>query len=116
MKGEMVTVFQRRVWEALRLIPRGRVTTYGEIARYLGTGAIRAVGTAVGKNPDAPEVPCHRVVRSDGTIGRYSGGDGTPTKIALLQEEGVTVVDERVVAFGQRLWRYQEQGLQPRPN
>ena len=102
----MATLFQRRVWEALRLIPRGRVTTYGEIARYLGTGAVRAIGTAVGKNPDAPEVPCHRVVRADETIGRYSGGDGVPTKIALLKEEGITVADGRVVAFDQLMWYY----------
>ncbi len=109
----MATVFQQRVWDALRLIPRGRVTTYGEIARYLGTGAIRAVGTAVGKNPDAPEVPCHRVVRGDGTIGQYSGGDGVPTKIALLKEEGVPVANKRVVAFDQRMWCYSQSTTNP---
>ncbi len=105
----MATDFQRRVWEALRRIPRGRVTTYGEIARYLGTGAVRAVGTAVGKNPDAPAVPCHRVVRGDGTIGQYSGGEGVPTKIALLHAEGVRVAKGRVVAFEERLWHYPSQ-------
>ena len=109
----MATVFQQRVWEALRLIPRGRVTTYGEIARYLGTHAVRAVGTAVGKNPDAPKVPCHRVVRGDGTIGRYSGGDGVPTKVALLKTEGVTVADGRVVTFDQQLWRYPQSTTNP---
>jgi len=100
------TVFQQKVWDALRQIPRGRVTTYGEIARYLGTEGVRTVGTAVGKNPDAPEVPCHRVVPSTGKIGNYSGGEGTPTKIALLMEEGVKVVQGRVADFDQKFWQY----------
>ena len=102
----MGTDFQRKVWEALRLIPPGRVTTYGEIARYLGTGAVRAVGTAVGKNPHAPRIPCHRVVPSTGKIGNYSGGDGSVTKIALLREEGVEVRKDHVVDFRQRMWYY----------
>ncbi len=104
------TPFQRRVWEAMRLIPRGRVTTYGEIARYLGSpGAVRAVGTAVGRNPFAPTIPCHRVVRSDGRIGNYSGGEGLKTKIALLGEEGVEVSEGRVVAFRAILYRFEDQ-------
>ena len=102
----MATVFQRRVWGALRLIPRGRVTTYGEIARYLGTRAVRAVGTAVGKNPDAPAVPCHRVVRADGEVGAYSGDGGSSTKIALLVAEGVRVEKGKVVDFDTQLWHY----------
>ena len=88
------------------MIPRGRVTTYGEIARYLGTEAVRAVGTAVGKNPDAPTVPCHRVVPASGRIGNYSGGEGVVTKITLLDDEGVEVRDGRIVDFEQRLWHY----------
>jgi len=102
----MSTPFQKRVWEALRLIPRGRVTTYGAIARYLGTGAVRAVGTAVGKNPDAPIIPCHRVVPTSGKIGQYSGGEGVETKIALLAKEGVEVRQGQIVDFDKRLWRY----------
>ena len=105
------TAFQRRVWEALTCIPEGRVTSYGEIARYLGTRAVRAVGTAVGKNPDAPKVPCHRVVHSDGRVGNYSGGEGVATKIALLREEGVEVRDGRIVAFRERFFRYDDQQL-----
>ncbi len=107
----MATPLQKQVWEALRLIPRGRVTTYGAIARYLGTGAVRAVGSAVGKNPDAPTVPCHRVVRSDGTIGRYSGGEGVATKIALLADEGVTTRDGRIVDFEAKRWEYPQQSV-----
>ncbi|MCJ7765984.1 MAG: MGMT family protein [Thiovulaceae bacterium] len=97
----MPTPFQEAVYAALQKIPKGSVTTYGAIADYLGTKAVRAVGTAVGKNPDAPNVPCHRVVLSDGKIGNYSGAGGVDTKIRLLEEEGVLVKDGRIVAFEQ---------------
>lgn len=103
------TPFQRAVWRALTEIPRGRVTSYGEIARYLGRpGAVRAVGTAVGRNPFAPEVPCHRVVPSDGRIGNYSGGTGVSTKIRLLEEEGIRVVNGRIAKFAERFFRFGE--------
>jgi methylated-DNA-[protein]-cysteine S-methyltransferase len=92
----MATDFQQRVWDALTKIPQGRVTTYALLAKYLQTGAVRAVGTAVGKNPNPPKVPCHRVVRSDGSIGKYSTGKGTPTKIALLKAEGLRIEDEKI--------------------
>jgi len=100
------TPFQRAVWEALMRIPEGKVTTYGEIAAYLGTKAVRAVGTAVGKNPDAPGIPCHRVVRSDGAVGGYSAGKGIETKIALLAAEGVQVRNGWVVDFAARRYRF----------
>ncbi len=107
----MPTPFQQAVWDAVRQIPRGRVTTYGEIARHLGTGAVRAVGSAVAKNPHAPAVPCHRVVRSDGMAGQYSGGQGMATKIALLREEGIEVHNGRIVAFESAIWRYPSQSV-----
>jgi O-6-methylguanine DNA methyltransferase len=100
------TQLQEKVWEALTLIPRGRVTTYGEIARYLQTKAVRAVGTAVGKNPNAPEVPCHRVVPSNGKIGNYSGGEGTLTKISLLEGEGVEIKGGKVSNFANSFWSF----------
>ncbi len=95
----MATSFQKRVWEAIAKIPRGRVTTYGAIAAYLDTKAVRAVGTAVGKNPYAPDVPCHRVVLADGSIGNYSGEGGVKRKIALLREEGVGIKEGKIVDF-----------------
>lgn len=100
------TPFQRAVWEALKLIPEGRVTTYGDIAAYLGTKAVRAVGSAVGKNPDAPQVPCHRVVPADGSLGRYSGPGGAVRKQTLLAEEGVVIEDGRIVDFIARRFRF----------
>ncbi len=93
------TPFQRRVWKALELIPKGRVTTYGDIAAYLGTKAVRAVGSAVGKNPYAPDVPCHRVVPADGRIGNYSGEGGVRRKITLLAHEGVRTENGKIADF-----------------
>jgi O-6-methylguanine DNA methyltransferase len=106
----MATTFQKEVWEAMRRIPRGCVSTYGAIAEYLGRPrAVRAVGSAVGRNPFAPEVPCHRVVRADGQIGNYSGGEGVVTKISLLKEEGIEVRDGKIVDFAKRLYRFEDQ-------
>lgn len=69
------TVFQRRVWEALREIPRGETRTYSEIARAIGAPrAVRAVGSACGANPVALVVPCHRAVRADDGLGGYAWG------------------------------------------
>jgi len=69
------TDFQRRVWAALRTIPYGTTTSYGELAAELGNpGASRAVGLANGRNPIAIIVPCHRVIGSDGTLTGYGGG------------------------------------------
>jgi AraC family transcriptional regulator of adaptative response/methylated-DNA-[protein]-cysteine methyltransferase len=81
------TPFQIKVWMALRAIPRGHVTTYGTLAAVIGhPKASRAVGTAVGDNPVAVVVPCHRVVRKDGSIGGYYYGPDL--KSALLRWEG----------------------------
>lgn len=69
------TPFQERVWEALRAIPVGETRSYAEVAASIGApGAVRAVGSANGANPVWLLVPCHRVVRSDGTVGGYGGG------------------------------------------
>jgi len=106
-KGEiMATLFQHAVWSALEKIPRGKVTSYAAIARHLDTGAIRAVGSAVGKNPNAPEVPCHRVVCSDGKIGNYSRGEGVATKIDLLSQEGVETSEGKIVDFDSVFWDF----------
>ena len=80
------TDFQQRVWQALLQIPMGRLSSYGEIARQLGQpAAARAVGAAVGRNPIAIIVPCHRVVGSDGSLTGYAAG--LPRKRALLLHE-----------------------------
>ena len=84
------TLFQRKVWLYLKRIPRGKVKTYSEVAKAIGKPlAVRAVANAIAKNPYSPRVPCHRVIRSDGSLGGYSGKGGTKTKKLLLKKEGV---------------------------
>lgn len=83
------TAFQQRVWRALLAIPRGTTCTYAEIARRVGSPrAVRAVGTACGRNPVAVVVPCHRVLREDGALGGYRWG--LERKKALLAQERAT--------------------------
>jgi len=80
------------VWNYLKKIPRGKVKTYSEVAKAIGKPlAVRAVANAIGKNPLAPQIPCHRVIRSDGSLGGYSGKGGIKTKRLLLKKEGVTL-------------------------
>ena len=84
------TEFQLKVWAYLRKIPRGSVKTYSQVAKAIGKPfAARAVANAIGKNPYAPKIPCHRVVRSDGSLGGYSGKGGLKTKRFLLKKEGI---------------------------
>ena len=80
--------FTERVRAVVRAIPRGETLTYGEVAAAAGSpGASRVVGTIMKGNLD-PAVPCHRVVRSDGSVGEYNRPGGSETKEALLREEG----------------------------
>ena len=84
------TNFQLKVWAYLRKIPRGSVRTYSQVAKDIGKPlAIRAVANAIGKNPYAPKIPCHRVIRSNGSLGGYSGKGGVKTKRFLLKKEGI---------------------------
>lgn len=81
--------FDRAVWEACLLIPAGETRPYKWIAEKIGRPkASRAVAQALGRNPFAPQVPCHRVVRSDGTLGGYSGPGGAAKKLRMLKAEG----------------------------
>ena len=89
---EEVPPFHRRVYEAARTIPAGATKSYGEIAARAGTpGAARAVGQALGRNPFAIVVPCHRVLAAHGRMGGFSAHGGVNTKVRLLSIEGVTV-------------------------
>jgi methylated-DNA-[protein]-cysteine S-methyltransferase len=83
-----VPEFHRRVYEAARAIPPGEVLTYGEVARRIGEpGAARAVGQALGRNPFAPVVPCHRVLAAGGRSGGFSAEGGADTKLKMLEIE-----------------------------
>ena len=84
------TPFQIKVWRGLLTIPKGKTITYQELARKIGKPkAVRAVANAVGANIHPVKIPCHRVVRSDGGLGGYSGAGGVARKRALLKKEGV---------------------------
>lgn len=95
-----ITDFQSRVYDILSGVPRGFVTTYAALARAVGCGSPRAVGQALRRNPFAPRVPCHRVVRGDRSLGGFCGEDSGPpceSKLKLLLEEGVRFDDRRRV-------------------
>ena len=88
----------KAVYAALTRIPRGKVTTYGDIARALGcAGGSRAVGRILNKNPNPVTVPCHRVVMADGTLGGYAFG--MDRKKELLESEGLSFSGQRVAEF-----------------
>ena len=84
------TKFQIKVWNYLKTIKKGQIRTYSEVAKGIKMPkAVRAVANAIGKNPFAPKIPCHRVIRSDGSLGGYSGKGGIKTKKKLLKSEGI---------------------------
>tara|TARA_B100000579_G_scaffold423352_1_gene426427 strand:- start:30 stop:320 length:291 start_codon:yes stop_codon:yes gene_type:complete len=84
------TEFEIAVWKEIAKIPYGQTRTYKEVAIAIGkSNSSRAVANACGKNPYAPDVPCHRVIRSDGLVGGYSGHGGKKRKKELLQNEGL---------------------------
>ena len=89
MKG---TKFQLQVWNYLKKIPRGSVKTYKQVALGIkNPKSARAVANACARNPYAPKIPCHRVIRSDGALGGYSGRGGIKEKIRLLRLEKVEI-------------------------
>lgn len=89
--------FKEKVYRICSSIPKGKVATYGQIARLAGIPkAARAVGVFMKNNPDAPVVPCHRVVSSDGKLTGYSGKGGIAQKRKMLVSEGITFKKDRI--------------------
>ena len=89
MKG---TKFQLKVWQYLKNIPKGKVKSYKQVAIAIKCPrSARAVANACAKNPYAPKIPCHRVIRSDGGLGGYSGRGGIKKKLQLLRSEKVRI-------------------------
>ena len=81
--------FQLKVWKYLKKIPKGKVKTYKEVAIGINKPkSARAVANACAKNPYSPKIPCHRVIRSDGSLGGFSGPGGIKAKKKLLKKEG----------------------------
>jgi len=96
--------FNEKIWELAKKIPKGRVTTYKELARVVKTKAYRAVGNALNKNPYAPKVPCHRVVNSDGSVGGFASG--VRNKIKLLKKEGIKIKNNKIERFEKLFFRF----------
>lgn len=103
--AKRTTPFQESVYAALEGIPAGFVTTYGTIAKLVGCRSSQAIGQALRRNPFAPKVPCHRVVRNDGMLGGFFGDSseqGQSNKQRMLEEEGIVfdtagIVPERFI-------------------
>ena len=90
IESTLITPFQRKVYIELLRVPSGTTITYGELARRIGCGSAQAVGQALKRNPFAPDVPCHRVIAANGTIGGYFGkreGEMVERKRKLIKEE-----------------------------
>ena len=96
--------FNERCYEVLKRVPKGKVTTYSEIAKALNTTACRAVGSAMAKNKNLFVIPCHRVIRSNGQIGDYALGPDK--KAELLMQEGVKVKNGRVSELSRFIQRF----------
>ena len=89
--------FREKVYTLIRKIPKGKVATYGQVAKLVGNkGAARAVGLCMKMNDDAPRTPCHRVVASDGSLTGYSALGGITKKKSMLMDEGVRFLGNRV--------------------
>jgi len=98
--------FSQKVWNTCKKIPKGKVSTYKEIANALNTKAYRVVGNALNKNPFSPKVPCHRVVNSDGRVGGFSKGENA--KIRMLRKEGIKIRNKKVADFENALFDFSE--------
>ena len=91
--------FNENIYEKLKEVPIGKVVTYKELARSIGSNAYRTVGTAMKNNKNAPVIPCHRVIKSNGEIGGFCGeisGKKIQEKINLLKKEGVKVINNKI--------------------
>lgn len=96
--------FNNKCYELLKLVPKGKITTYKEIAHALNTKAYRAVGNAMANNQHIIVIPCHRVVKSDGNIGQYA--KGIEQKTRLLKSEGIPIKDNKIENFKKYLYKF----------
>ena len=93
--------FNQKCYELLSQIPQGKISTYKQISNILNTKAYRAVGNAMANNPNPIIVPCHRIIKSDGFVGGYALG--VKQKISLLEKEGITIKEGKIVDFEKHL-------------
>ncbi len=100
-----LTDFESKALEKIKEIPEGKVSSYKKLARAIGfPEAARAVGNALHKNPRLIRVPCHRIVKNDGSLGGYAGG--AKKKTALLKKEGVRFEGGKIINFKENLYRF----------
>jgi len=103
----MPTNFESKVYDLTSQVPSGKITTYREIAHALNTHAYQAIGQALRKNPFAPQVPCHRVIKSNGQLGGFSGqtkGEKIKQKELLLKKEGVLFRNGQIINLKKHLF------------
>lgn len=96
--------FSDKVYALTKKIPKGKISTYKELAHVLKSKAYRAIGNALNKNPYWPDVPCHRIIKSDGTIGGFSRG--VKEKIDVLRKEGIKVKNKKIIDFEKILFKF----------
>lgn len=108
----IISKFQAQVYAAAQAIPKGMVTTYQLLAAAIGCRSAQAVGQALRRNPTPPAIPCHRIIRSDLTIGGFAGataGREIEKKLALLAAEGVTFADHKL-REPERVYKFDKKG------
>ena len=98
--------FDEHVLELCKKIPKGRVSTYKIIAEKMNTKAYRAVGSALRNNKKPIIIPCHRVVKSDGSLGGYSGIMNNRKKNKLLEKEGLMIKNNKIEEFEKKIYRF----------
>lgn len=99
--------FSKKVLELTKQIPKGKITTYRQLAAAAGNEkASRAAGSALNKNSQPVTIPCHRVIKSTGEAGGYSGG--TEKKIALLKKEGIPIKNGKIINLKHYLYGFKE--------
>jgi len=100
-------VDKEAVYGTVRRIPRGKVSTYGAVARAVGVpNAARAIGSIMRANPNPPIIPCHRVVYWDGRLGGFGGKSWVPKKARMLRSEGIRIAHGRIEGFAQVLYDF----------
>jgi len=103
--NKKITKFEQEVYEACSRIPLGKVSTYLDIAVYINRPrSSRAVGNALNHNPYAPQVPCHRVVKSDGSLGGFASG--SVKKRVILLREGLNILNDKISGFENVRYRF----------
>ncbi len=97
--------FNEKVWNAIKKVPKGRVSTYKLIAKSIGKPkAFRAAGNACNKNPFSPEIACHRIVKSDARLGGFAFG--ATKKTQLLKKEGIKIKKGKIIGFKEKLFKF----------